>query len=143
MAPARLDRLGAVINRYRNEPFSWRGHDCVLFAARCVDAQCGTKFEQSIYSDYGFYDSPLSAARLISASGGFETMISRYLKAPVEVDQLRIGDVVLARSPNLNTICLGICDEEYLIAPDFSRLAWVSMSHAIKGWKIPLKEEDQ
>jgi hypothetical protein len=133
-----MDRLGRVIDCYRASSFEWGHHDCVLFAARCVDAQCGSNFEERIRQDFR-YGSALSALRLIQEAGGFEAIVSRYLGAAVPASDLKIGDVVLGRGPGIFADCqmLGICDEELFVAPDSQALVWLPMKLALKGWHCP------
>lgn len=133
----REGRLRAVVETYRHVPFAWNVHDCVLFLARCVDAQLGTRFEFNIPRDYK-YDGPISALRVVKEAGGWEPIISRYLGPPVPVQALEFGDAVLGHGPEPfeRTSMLGVCDEELFIAPDSLGLAWLPMSHALMGWKI-------
>lgn len=134
---AREDRLRAVVENYRYTQFTWSVHDCALFAARCVDAQLGTRFETNIQRDYQ-YTSAVTALRIVIAAGGWEKLISRYLGPHVSPEQLEFGDVVLGHSmpPFDRTTLLGICDEEYFMAPDSDGLSWLSMSQAITGWRL-------
>jgi hypothetical protein len=133
----RESRLRAVVETYRHIPFAWCSHDCVLFAARCVDAQLGTRFEFNIQRDYR-YEGPISALRLVAEAGGWEEIIGRYLGPPSAAEGLRFGDVVLgcAAPPFERTTLLGICDEELFMAPDSNGISWSPMSQALKGWKL-------
>lgn len=134
----REKRLRPVIEAYRNTAFTWGLHDCALFAARCVDAQIGTRFESNIQRDYA-YEGPVSAVRLVKEAGGWETIIGRYMGASVSPEDLEIlGDVVLARAhaPFERTALLGIRDEELIVVPGTLKLEWLPMSHAICGWKL-------
>jgi hypothetical protein len=133
----REDRLRAVVENYRNTPFEWTVHDCVLFAARCVDAQIGTRFEHHIRRDYT-YTNAISALRVVIEAGGWEKIIGRYLGPSVTPSQIEFGDVVLGHStvPFERTTLVGICDEEMFMVPDTNGLYWLPMSHALMGWKI-------
>lgn len=133
----REERLRAVVETYRKAPFAWNVHDCVLFAARCVDAQLGTRFEANIQRDYR-YDGAVSALRLVVDAGGWEKMIARYLGPSVPSSRIEFGDVVLGHSypPFERSTMIGVCDEELFIAPDTEGLSWLPMSHAIMGWKL-------
>lgn len=134
----REDRLRAVVENYRNIPFQWSVHDCALFAARCVDAQLGTRFEQNIQRDYN-YSNAITSLRIVVEAGGWEKIVGRYFGPSVTPEKLGFGDVVLGHStpPFERTTLLGICDEEMFMVPDTNGLYWVPMSHAIMGWKIP------
>lgn len=133
----RQARLAPVIEGYRRTPFLWAVHDCALFAARCVDAQLGTRFEANILRDY-HYESPVMAVRLVREAGGWEAIIGRYLGPAVPADQIEFGDVVLARAnpPFERTALLGICDEDLIILPGSERLEWMPMANALVGWKL-------
>lgn len=126
-----------VVETYRKVPFGWATHDCVLFAARCVDAQLGTRFEANIQRDYR-YDGSIQAARLVVEAGGWEKIVGRYLGPSVPAAQLGFGDVVLGRAnePFERTSLLGICDEEVFMVPDVNGLLWLPMSNAFLGWRL-------
>lgn len=133
----RQARLSPIIEIYRNTPFMWAVHDCVLFASRCVDAQLGTRFESNIIRDY-HYETPIAALHIVKEAGGWEPLIERYLGPSAPADQLELGDVVLAHAPEPfeRTSLLGICDEELIIVPGSLRLEWHPMAQALMGWKL-------
>lgn len=130
-------RLRAVVEAYRKTPFAWNAHDCVLFAARCVDAQLGTRFEGNIRRDYR-YEGAVSALRVVAEAGGWEKIIGRYLGPSVAPEKIEFGDVVLGHGPPPfdRSTMIGVCDEELFMAPDNEGLAWLPMSYAIMGWKL-------
>lgn len=139
----RQKKLSPIIEGYRNVPFMWAAHDCVLFAARCVDAQIGTFFENLIQRDYR-YTSAIQALKVVKEAGGWDPLVSSLLGPSVPPEQLEFGDVVLGRAPVPfeRTSLLGICDEELFIAPGTLHLEWLPMRDAILGWKlenIPLR----
>lgn len=133
----REERLKTVVENYRHVPFAWASHDCVLFAARCVDAQLGTHFEANIFRDYR-YSNAISALRIVVSGGGWEAIIGRYLGPPVPAAQVEFGGVVIghALEPFEATTLVGICDEEMFMAPDTNGLTWLPMSRATMGWNI-------
>lgn len=137
MSDEREGRLRAVVETYRHERFMWTVHDCVLFAARCVDAQLGTRFEYNIPRDYK-YDGAISALRIVVQAGGWEKLIGRYLGPSVSPSELTFGDVVLGhpQAPFERTTLVGICDEELFMAPDSEGLVWLPMANALMGWKL-------
>lgn len=136
-ADMRFARLAPVIEAYRKVPFLWTVHDCVLFAARCVDAQLDTRIETFIQRDYR-YEGPISALRIVKNAGGWEPLVSRYLGPSVGAEELEFGDVVLGHpeAPFERTSLLGICDEELFIAPGTFDLEWLPMTNALRGWKL-------
>lgn len=133
----RFARLSSVIETYRKVPFLWSVHDCVLFAARCVDAQLDTRMETFIQRDFR-YEGPVSAVRIVKHAGGWESLVTRYLGPAVGPEELVFGDVVLGHphAPFERTSLLGICDEELFIAPGTFALEWLPMKNAIRGWKL-------
>lgn len=137
MLDERQELLTPIIEAYRYVPFVWAVHDCALFAARCVDAQLGTRFESKIQRDYS-YNEPVTAIRIVKGAGGWEKIIGRYLGPSVSADCLEFGDVVLGHglSPFERTALLGICDEEMFMAPGNDRLEWIPMANAQMGWKL-------
>ena len=134
---ARQALLAPVIEGYRRTPFVWQMHDCVLLAARCVDAQIGTRLESNIQRDF-HYNGPVAALRIVIEAGGWEPLITRYLGPSVPAAQIQFGDVVLghANPPFERTSLIGICDEELFIAPGSEHLEWLPMSHAMMGWRL-------
>jgi hypothetical protein len=77
-------------------PHKWGEHDCVTFAADCVQAMTG---EDALGDLRGSYDSPISAARVIRQMGcatlgdAVATVLPEILPADA-----RRGDVVLCWS---------------------------------------------
>lgn len=136
-AGMRYARLSPIIETYRRIPFLWSVHDCVLFAARCVDAQLDTKLETFIQRDFR-YEGPVSAIRIVKNAGGWEALVSRYLGPSVSAQELAFGDVVLGhpQAPFERTTLLGICDEELFMAPGTFELEWLPMQNATRGWKL-------
>jgi hypothetical protein len=136
-ANMRYARLSPIIETYRRVPFIWSVHDCVLFAARCVDAQMDSRFETFIQRDYR-YEGAVSAARIVKEAGGWETIVSRYLGPAIGPEELEFGDIVLGRAhpPFERTCLLGVCDEELFIAPGTFQLEWLPMTNALRGWKL-------
>jgi hypothetical protein len=133
----RHERLAPVIEAYRKVPFAWNIHDCVLLAARCVDAQIGTRLEYNIQRDF-HYTGAVPAIRIVIEAGGWESLISRYLGPSAKPSEIEFGDVVLAHamSPFERTSVVGICDEELIIVPGTQRLEWLPMANALMGWKL-------
>jgi len=136
-AEMRFARLSPIIETHRRAPFLWSVHDCVLFAARCVDAQLDTRLEIFIQRDFS-YEGPVSALRIIKRAGGWEPLISRYLGPSVGPEELEFGDVVLGHNvaPFERTFLAGICDEDLFMAPGPFELEWLPMKNAVRGWKL-------
>ena len=133
----RQKKLSPIIEAYRNMPFLWAAHDCVLFAARCVDVQIGTFLENLIQRDFR-YNNAIQAVRLVKEAGGWEPLVSQFLGPSVPPEQLEFGDVVLGRNlpPFERTSLVGVCDEELFVAPGTQRLEWLPMRNAALGWKL-------
>lgn len=135
----RETRLRVVVERYRHAPFEWGEHDCVLFAARCLDAQRGdTLLEDRLRHEYR-YRTALDAVRLVRAAGGWEPLICEFMGESVAVESLVLGDLVLGHGArggrrDETVTALGVCDEELFMAPGERGLAWLPMSYALRGW---------
>lgn len=130
-------RLRVVVETYRHTPFAWTFHDCVLFGARCLDAQLGTRFEFNIQRDFR-YDGPISALRHVIGAGGWEKLISRYLGPSVPASEVGFGGLVVGKDlpPFERTTLIGVCDEELFMAPGSEGLIWVPMENALMGWSL-------
>lgn len=130
-----MTKEAGVVERYRNASFEWGHVDCFRFAASFVDARCGTNWLWTLQSEL-IYSDAVSALRVIAQAGGWEAIVTRYLGPPIPLNEVQFGDVVLGRAnpPLERTVALGICDEEYFMAPGALGLVWFPMSNATRGW---------
>jgi hypothetical protein len=88
------------------------------------------------------YHDALSAVRVVKAAGGWEHIVTQFLGPPVPISEAEFGDVILghANPPLERTVALGICDEEYFMAPGNLGLVWLPMRpNAQRCWKAQPK----
>lgn len=87
-----LERLHEELEAAADRVFAWGGHDCARFAARCVDAMCGSAFEVALGERYSDEDS----ARAWLASADFAELVTEHIGAPMPNPRFaQPGDVVL------------------------------------------------
>lgn len=131
------DAARRVVERFRKVRFEWGVFDCRIFAAAFVDARCGTDWERKLNRELPMYHDALSAVRVVKAAGGWENIVTEFLGPPVPTNEAEFGDVILghANPPLERTVALGICDEEYFMAPGDNGLVWLPMSNALRCWK--------
>lgn len=96
-------RLDAVIQAATERPFSWGRHDCITFAAECVEAVTGVDLLQPVR---GTWHSQLQALRMLSKLGGIPAVLTRHLGAEVPPLMARPGDVGITES-GATVVCCG------------------------------------
>lgn len=86
-------------------PWAWGSHDCLQFAARCVEAITG----EDLAAQFGAYTDERGAAQLLAEHGGVEGLLTIALGDPVARLLARRGDVVTTTLTGRTTagICLG------------------------------------
>lgn len=101
------DRLRTYLDRVAEEPFKWGFHDCALFAADCVNAQCGIDAAAAFR---GKYDSQRGAALALRELGAGTLLktVKSWLGDPISVHFAQRGDVVM-----LDATTTGICVGRY------------------------------
>ena len=89
-------RLAAYLARHADTPFAWGVHDCATFAAGWLVV---LGYPDLTAAFRPCYSGPLSAARLMRAGGGYETLVERALASQscpaVSPVLARRGDVVV------------------------------------------------
>ena len=126
-----------VVERFRHARFEWGQIDCRIFAASFVDARCGTDWLRTLDRELPLYHDDFSAVKVVTAAGGWENIVTQFLGAPVPISEAEFGDVILGHGnpPLERAAALGICDEEYFMAPGPRGLVWLPMSNALACWK--------
>lgn len=98
-------RLSKYLTEKNNAPFQWGENDCVLFAAKAVEAVSGYNF----YQDYLPYTTEEEAKAILDINGGIEGLVAKFLGGGyINYRLAKRGDVVLIKSPLLS---LGIVDD--------------------------------
>lgn len=93
----RAARLSAYLAWAARQPLVWGDFDCTLgLAARWVEAERGIDPAKPFR---GLYVSPLGAARILKAGGGFVVSIGRACEASglAPTTRCRLGDVGIVR----------------------------------------------
>ena len=92
--PGWQTRLLTTVNSLKEVSFQWGQNDCCIFAAKCIDAQYGTKIADEVV---GQYDSEISCKRFMLKRVK-DTSLAMVLDSflPVRVDRkfAQRGDVV-------------------------------------------------
>lgn len=126
-------RLAACLAAARQQPFVWGQHDCVCFAARCVQAMTGCNPLQ----DLPAWASPLEARAVLRAEGGLQAAVTKRLRLPVPAVLAMRGDVVLLpRRLGGGRTALGVCLGGQVVAAAVHGLAVHSVGEALLAWPI-------
>lgn len=131
--PNWLPILREVIKFHENEPFEYGKNDCVLFAARCVDAMTGSNWLVFVRETAGCRDEATSKS-FIESEGSIEDGITRRFGDPVLPLAARRGDLCLINTPWGPG--LGICIGTEVLAPGENGLVKTPLSSALKAWRV-------
>lgn len=126
----RMQAVRNALNRSANEQFKYGTLDCCLFAGEVVKELTGSNpMEQFMYND------ETEAHRLISLWGGsLERAAEKLLGESVDVDELEVGDVILARVNQVDIVGVMLIDEGILKTANGT--VKVPKRLIVKGWKI-------
>lgn len=98
-------RLSAYLQENRSTPFQWGVKDCVMFAAKGLEAVSGV----NMYAEYEGYATKEQAEEIITANGGISELVSKHLgPGHRNFKQAKRGDLVLMKMPELT---IGIVDD--------------------------------
>lgn len=125
-------RLAVLIEARRHAPFKWGQHDCGLFAADAIEAVCGVDVAATLRG----YHSAVGAARSLARHGlgdVGDVAVALGLPERQPIDARR-GDVVSFRTEL--GVTLGVVLGERFAAPAEKRLAFYSVLHAARAWRI-------
>ncbi len=124
-------QMYSVIDAHIDSPFEWGLNDCCLFAARVVDAMCGTAHEVELTKHYS---DEASALQYIENSGGIEKAVASYLgESQFEGRPVR-GDVCLIQHNDREA--LGICIGKEIAVQTTEGISYVDRSAVLKFWGI-------
>lgn len=87
-------RLSTVVSAAARRPFAWGTHDCVHFAAACVEAVTGVPPLNALRGAVVWRDER-SALRALERGGGLAALAAQCLGAEVSPGLARPGDVGL------------------------------------------------
>lgn len=125
------DRMFAAFEAHADSDFEYGASDCVLFAARVVDAMCDTDYESRVSA---LYSDERSAIRALRDLGGLEGAVRSMLGEPTALAYLQRGDVVLIENSGRDV--LGIWDGQAIVAPGLHGLTRAPLSQARLTWAV-------
>lgn len=117
-----------------DRPFAWGSHDCVLFAADCVDACTGVDPAAHVR---GTYACAASAARVMRAHGGLAALAAAALGPEVPPPFTQPGDVGIVISDGRE--CLAVCIGKGWQVPGEKGLVFFELGQATRVWRISPK----
>lgn len=97
--------LSQYIEDCRKKPFKWGENDCILFAAKCIEALTG----ENLYDPYLVYNDEIGANDLVKYNGGLSEIVKKHL-GPGHRDHMKAirGDLVMMK---INGETIGIVDD--------------------------------
>jgi len=124
-------RLYAVTVDAMPRPHAWGHHDCVTFAADVVRELTGSDPMGDLR---GTYDSPLSAARVLTGQG-VETIgdLAALHLPEIAPSMARRGDIVLATDPH---DFLAVCVGPTAVGPSLMGMIHVPMAQAARAYRV-------
>lgn len=125
-----------LIKQARREPFRWGEHDCVMFAAKALDAQYDLGLVAVIHTHFNYYDEE-TALEVINDFTDLEALVSSVLGVdPLPPAHLTVGDAVLYDYGSIEfPHALAVHDGHQLLAPTLVGLVVVPLDKALKGWR--------
>lgn len=130
------ERLDAVIDAARDQPFAWGRHDCIIFAAACIRAMT----DADPLADLPTWDDRRRAAAVIrgAGKGGLVAAITHTIAPhgwPTITPALAgRGDLVIVRGRQGRFAAIGIGSQ--VAAPGPNGLALAPMAQAFAAWRI-------
>jgi uncharacterized protein DUF6950 len=127
-------RFWGVINSSRGIPFAWGTHDCVTFAAKCVEAQIDDEYLfKRISEEFGTWSSAREASR--AHRDLLNSCVCRMLGEHVAWTLLSMGDIAFAIDDRgMEFVC--VHDGFQFVAPDASGLQKIPFGYIRHGWRI-------
>lgn len=124
----------SVVGTAGSRNFEWGTHDCVTFAAECVQAITGDRqLRNRIRKEFGAWSDLRSALKAHNGQLGFA--IDSFLGARVNWPALCMGDLGLAIDEDAQEIVV-VHDGLQFICPDKVGLRSVPFRFIKSGWKI-------
>jgi len=111
--------------------FKWGKTDCVHFADFVTKKITG----HSVMPDWAVYGNEDEAHEIVDEKGGFLEALEFALGDSLEPDQLKIGDIALARLPIVGEI-VGIHMPYQFVTVHHKGLIQCSDSYEVCGWKV-------
>jgi hypothetical protein len=118
-------------------PFVWGEHDCVMFAAKAIDAQYELGVVAYIKANLA-YSNEGEAIDIIEEHGDLEGLVTEVLGVgAIPPALLTVGDVVLYEYgiPGFQH-ALAVHDGHQILSPAKVGLTYLHMTRALKGWRL-------
>ena len=125
------NRLQACLAQRSALPFTWGSHDCVLFAADCVQACTGTDPAAAMR---GTYSDAIGAARLVHELGGLAEIAAAHCGKEVSPTMAQPGDIGLVL--NAGRECLAVCTGAVWHVPGGDGLVPLPINNATRAWRV-------
>lgn len=122
--------LSDYLTEKRAEPFQWGSNDCLMFAAKGIEALTG----ENIYAEYEGYSDEIGAKEITEAHGGVEGIIRKHLGAGSrDVLKAKRGDVLICKMPQ---IVAGLLDDsgQYVVMVSPEGLRRIPLKMAWRYW---------
>lgn len=123
--------MAACLAERMDRPFTWGSHDCVLFAADCVEACTGVDPAAGMRGTYG---TPIGAARVLKRAGGMEALAIEHLGPEVPPLMAQPGDVGIVRSAGVE--CFAVWTGAAWHAPAEAGLTPFPPECALRVWRV-------
>lgn len=99
------DLLSQYLKECKKKPFAWGEHDCILFAAKCIERLTG----ENLYHSYLIYDNEAGAHGVVSSNGGLSEIVKKHLgPGHRDIMKARRGDLVMMK---MNGETIGVVDD--------------------------------
>ena len=129
--------LIAHIEDNRQTPFKWGVHDCMLWAASCIEAVTDNDPAKDLR---GTYSTALAAIRIIDSYGGFNALVESLIDGG---EEMRIHRNLASRGDLVTTTderghkALGICDTHHGVFPGPDGLTFIKRNDLDdEAWRI-------
>lgn len=125
-------RLAVCIDQHKDKPFAWGTHDCVTFAAACVEAITGV----NKLADIGVtWSTELGAARAIKRLG-FDNLGDAVASVLPEKARGQRGDIVLCQGQDEGYCFLAVLAHDKAVSPSEAGLLHIPKSQIIKAYEV-------
>jgi hypothetical protein len=136
--PRRADwpeRLAAVIEAARHEPYCLGSHDCVRLAFQCIEAMTGADLWPIVRGYTTKAQAVRTMARLSGGSADLGDALTAVLgRQPQPVSMAQRGDVLLYQDEEGQH--LGVCVGFNMVLLAERGLVFVPVSKALAAWRV-------
>ena len=124
-------RLATVMREAQARPFAWGTHDCVIFAADCVQAVTGRDPIADVRTSWA---DERQALRLLAAGGGISNLIRGRIGVELKVPALaQPGDIGVCIQEGREALC--VCGGVNWHMPAKEGLATLDREQVTRAWR--------